>query len=123
MQQVHTRSAVEVHWCLSTKSYINSLSKKKNADQASGTKPFIVLCDVTQLPGAFGWYRDNLPPILHTWSKKLSAVILFRRGITGLDSLQFEYQVQINPNATLKAPKELTVRANGGMTIPFNQGR
>jgi hypothetical protein len=120
-QHVDHQSAIEVLWCLSTRSYINSLSKKENADQASGTKPFIVLCDVTQLPGAFGWYADNLPPILRTWSKKLSAVILFSRGITGLDSLQFEYQTHINSNATIKAPKQLILHANGEMTIPFNQ--
>lgn len=119
-QQVDTRSTIEVHWRLSTKSYINSLSKKENAEQASGTKPFIVLCDVTHLPGAFAWYFDNLPPILSTWNQKISAVLLFRCGITGLDSLQFEYQVHINPNARIKAPAALNLQARGEMTIPFN---
>jgi len=119
-QQVDTRSTIEVHWCLSTKSYINSLSKKESAEQASGTKPFIVLCDVTHLPGAFGWYVDNFPPILSTWSQKISAVVLFRRGIAGLDSLQFEYQIHVNSNAKVEAPAELTRQANGEMTIQFN---
>jgi hypothetical protein len=119
-QQVDTRSTIEVNWRLSTKSYINSLSKKESAEQASGTKPFIVLCDVTHLPGAFGWYSDNLPPILSTWSQKISAVVLFRRGIAGLDSLQFEYQIHVNSNAKVEVPAELTRQARGEMTIPFN---
>lgn len=120
-QQVDTQSTIEVHWCLSTKSYINSLSKKENAEQASGTKPFILLCDVTRLPGAFGWYSDNLPPILSSWSPKISAVLLFRRGITGLDSLKFEYQAHDNPSALIKPPAELCVQTIGEMTIPFNR--
>lgn len=119
-QQVDTRFTIEAHWRLSTKSYLNSLSKKENAEQASGTKPFIVLCDVTRLPGAFGWYFDNLPQILSTWSQKISAVLIFRRGFTGLDSLQFEYQVHVNPNAGIKVPPELSLQVKGEMTIPFN---
>lgn len=119
-KQVDTRSTIEVHWCLSTRSYINSLSKKENAEQASGTKPFLLLCDVTHLPGAFGWYFDNLPQILTTWDQKISAVLIFRRGITGLDSLQFEYQIQVNPNAGIKVPPELSLQPRGELTIPFN---
>ena len=119
-QRVDTRSTVEVHWRLSTKSYLNSLSKKENAEQASGTKPFILLCDVTHLPGAFRWYFDNLPQILSTWSQKISAVLLFRSGITGLDSLRVEYQVHINPNAEIKAPSQLSLHARGEMSVPFN---
>jgi hypothetical protein len=122
-QRVENRSSIEVHWTLSTKSYINSLSKKENAEQASGTCPFVVLCDVTQLPGAFGWYADKFAPILSTWSQKLSAVILFRRGITGFDSLQFEYQVHVNSNAKIQVPTEISLRSSGELTIPFNIAR
>lgn len=119
-RQVDTRSTIEAHWCLSTRSYINSLSKKENAEQASGTKPFILLCDVTHLPGAFGWYFDNLPQVFSTWSQKISAVLIFRRGNTALDSLQFEYQIHVNPNAGIKVPPKLSHQARGEMTIPFN---
>jgi len=122
-QQADIRSAVEVQWCLSTKSYLNSLSKKEGAEQASGTRPFIVLCDVTQLPGAFGWYADNFPSILATWSQRLTAVILFRKGITGLDSLQFEYRVHLNTNAQHRVPIPLSVTDRGELTIPFNSTR
>ncbi|MBC3875975.1 hypothetical protein [Undibacterium flavidum] len=122
-QQVTSQSTIEVNWSLSTRSYINSLSKKENAEQASSTMPFILLCDVTHLPGAFGWYNDNFPPILKAWSQKISAVVLFCRGITGLDSLQFEYQIHTNPNAQIAAPEELTIQTKGKMTIPFNSPR
>ena len=91
--RVETQPRIYVHSCLSTKSYLNSLSKKQHAEQASGSNPFIVICDVTHLPGAFGWYTDNLPQILKTWSRSLWAILLFRRRIAGLDSLQFEYQL------------------------------
>ena len=121
-EHVDTRSGVEVHWCLSTKSYLNSLSKKQDAEQESGNVPFIVLCDVTKLPGAFGWYSDNLPPILKTWSRKLSAVILFRRGIFGLDTLRFEYRIYVNPNAKVQAPETLCNPSQGELQIPFNSG-
>ena len=119
-QQVNTRSTIEAHWRLSTRSYINALSKKENAEQASGTRPFVVLCDVTSLPGAFGWHIDNLPPILSTWSPKLSAVLLFRRGITGLDSVLFEYQIHLNTNANFTVPVALGSQMRGEMKIPFN---
>ena len=121
-QQVDTRPGVEIEvlWCLSTKSYLNSLSKKQSAEQASGSVPFIVLCDVSQLPGAFGWYSENLPPLLKTWSQRLSAVILFRRVIPGLDTLQFKYQIHTNPNASLQVPTALRDPSQGELRIPFN---
>jgi hypothetical protein len=119
-QQVDSRSTIEVHWCLSTRSYLNPLSKKENAEQASGTKPFLVLCDVTKLPGAFCWYFDHLPQVLTNWNPKISAVLIYRRGITSLDALQLEYQMHVNPNARMKVPPELSLQPSGELTIPFN---
>ncbi len=72
---------LDIQWMLSTASYVNSLSKKSTAHQASGGKPFVVACNVTQLLGAFKWYEANLMPYLLQWNTAISAIILITQGI------------------------------------------
>jgi hypothetical protein len=119
--RVDTLPTVEAFWCLSNRSYVNSLSKKQHAEQASGDKPFLILCDVTNLPGALGWHQDNLPQMLSSWSKKISAILLFRRTIREMESLEFEYQLYLNTSAIFNLPPELCVETKGEMTIPFDR--
>ena len=110
---------IDIQWFLSTKSYINSLSKKKDAEQATGDLPFVVACDVTQLPGAFGWYSDNLNSHFSDWSNLISAIILFRRSVHGLDILKWEFIFFKNPNSTNPFPEYVQIPNEGFVAQHF----
>lgn len=116
---ISTPRNLDIQWMLSTASYLNSLSKKCEAEQASGTKPFIVVCNVTQLPGAFGWYEANLMPYLTKWSAAISAVMLIRQGVEHLDTLRWEFRLFVNPNATLPLSDAVKIPVSGHVTVPF----
>lgn len=110
---------IDIQWFLSTESYINSLSKKKDAEQATGDLPFVVACEVTQLPGAFGWYSDNLNSCFPYWSQLISAVMLFRRRIHDLDTLKWEFIFLKNPSATNPFPECVQIPKEGFVAQPF----
>jgi hypothetical protein len=110
---------LDIQWMLSTASYVNSLSKKSTAHQASGVSPFVVACNVTQLLGAFKWYEANLMPYLLQWSPAISAVILITQGIEHLDTLRWEYRLFTNPNATLLLSSVVHIPNSGSVIVPF----
>lgn len=116
---INTPRNLDIQWMLSTASYLNSLSKKCEAEQASGMKPFIVACNVTRLPGAFGWYEANLMPHLVKWNAAISAVMLIRQGVEHLDTLRWEFRLFVNPNATLPLPDVVKIPASGHVTVPL----
>lgn len=71
----------DCRWVLSTDSYINSLSKKWDGRQASGERPYVIICDVTKLPAAFEWYDDNLEHYLNKTDPNVSGILLIKRQI------------------------------------------
>ena len=81
--------------------------------------PFVVACEVTQLPGTFGWYSDNLNSHFSDWSNLISAIMLFRRSVHGLDILKWEFIFFKNPNATNPFPECVQIPNEGFVAQHF----
>jgi hypothetical protein len=110
--KIVTTSSVEVRWGLSTKSYINPLSKKVDRPQSSGKHPFLIAMDATSLPGALKWYEDYLPNYWNLW-KHVSGIVIFQRATRGLDALLWEYKLFLNPYCETPLPSLFLQRSSG----------
>jgi len=102
--QPTTNASAEIRWTLSTKSYINPLSKKAERIQGTSMAPFLIALDATSLPGALKWYRDNLDGYWKIWSQ-VSGVLLFQRATLGFNALNWEYELLVNPESNIPLPK------------------
>ena len=102
---VPTASA-QARWSLSTKSYLNPLSKKAERHQGSKTNPFLIALEVTDLPGAEQWYEHGLTGYWPLWSD-VSGVLLFRRPalMIGVNVLTVPYILLRNPHSSHALPE------------------
>jgi hypothetical protein len=100
------RSPVQVQWGLSTRAYINPLQRKADRPQASASGISLLALDATELPGALGWYKDNLPGHLSLWDH-VSGVLVFNTGILVPDGYQWKYQFFANPISPHPLPAHL----------------
>ena len=107
----------DIQWILSTKSYLNSLSKKQEAKQASGNFPFFILCDVTHLPGAFKWYEEHLEAFLPSWNKKISGVLFMDRAMAQLAILEINYMLIKNLSSDKPLSKDFKIKNRGKICI------
>ena len=75
-QLSHPVPQVRIRWGLSVGAYVNPVEKKLSPFQGSGQHAFLIAIDVSHLPGAFVWYRENLPAYCPTW-RSVSGVLAF----------------------------------------------
>jgi hypothetical protein len=108
---------LDIQWVLSTHAYINSLSKKTDASQSSDTIPFVILCDVTSLPGAFKWYSSNIADYMKYWDEKISSVIIINRSLQDFGTLRISYMRFENPTCKHNLPADFDIPSSGHVDI------
>ncbi len=92
-------ASAQLRWGLSTKSYINPLSKKAERPQGSGESAFAIAMDITQLPGGEQWYASELAGYWQQWPH-VSGVLLFHGPAWWVGiGLRVSYTVLLNPYA------------------------
>lgn len=113
------RSSIQVQWGLSDKAYRNPIERKASRSQHSGERPFVIALDATQMPGALGWYGDNLAEDLPLWDH-VSGVLVFRSEILMVESLGWTYRLFQNPEGKHPLPRSFLQQAEPrSLIVPF----
>jgi hypothetical protein len=113
------RSSIQIQWGLSDKAYRNPIERKASRSQHSGELPFVIALDATQLPGALGWYGQNLADDLPLWDH-VSGVIVFRSEIRIVESIGWSYRLFQNPKCTHPLPRAFLQQVESGkLIVPF----
>jgi hypothetical protein len=81
--------------------YTNAINDKQDARQASGTCPYVVMHDMTNLPGGVKAFLKGFS--FRDWSNNVSAIWIFAVGLP-LPYLRFEHALIVNPNALIGLP-------------------
>jgi hypothetical protein len=90
---------VKIYFPVVYDSYLNPARKKAQKFQGTANLPYVVVIDVSNLPGAFTFFENGLEASLPNW-KRVSAVLLFE-NYKAADQVGWTLQLFKNPGANL----------------------